>query len=246
MTWRAAVAAAASGPAIAWILVFASLHRVTPHPDAAPPSIGHWQQTARVPDVMRYVFAYACHMWELFAFRSWLVPFLVFCESLKGPAFAGAGTLAALVALVGIPSSLAGAELSARRDRRRLVVAIMVISAATSVVVGPTSLQPWALIVGVSVAYSAIIGADSAALTSGIVSVSPPQSRGTAMALYSMAGFAAASAGSVAVGAVLDLLGGQSVKSWTVAFAMMGASSLVGAIVLNRSRSAATDSRPPA
>jgi MFS family permease len=162
------------------------------------------------------------------------VPFFVFCETVRGATFAGAGTLAALVSLVGIPSSIAGAELSARRDRCRLVVSIMLASAATSVLVGPTSLRPWAVIVTVSVAYSALIGADSAALTSGIVAVSPALSRGTAMALYSMAGFAAASAGAFAIGGVLDLLGGQSVWSWTVAFAVMGASNLVGAVLLNR------------
>jgi predicted MFS family arabinose efflux permease len=234
MTWRQAVVAGACGPAIAWLLVFIGLERVRPRHDPHAPSIDHWREITRSADVRRYVLAYACHMWELFAFRSWLVPFFVFCESLRGATFAGAGTLAALVALVGIPSSIAGAELSARRDRRRLVVAIMLASAAASVLVGPTSLRSWAVIVTVSVAYGALVGADSAALTSGIVAVSPHQSRGTAMALYSMAGFAAASAGASAIGALLDLLGGQSVWSWTVAFAMMGASNVVGAVLLNR------------
>ena len=71
-------------------------------------------------------------------------------------------------------------------------------------------------------------------LTSGIVAVSPPESRGTAMAIYSMAGFAAASAGAFAVGVLLDLLGGQSTTSWMIVFGVMGASNLVGALVLWR------------
>lgn len=69
----------------------------------------------------------------------------------------------------------------------------------------------------VSAIYASTISADSAALTSGIVAVSPPESRGTAMALYSMAGFAAASAGSFVVGGFLDLLGGESIANWTLA-----------------------------
>jgi hypothetical protein len=51
-----------------------------------------------------------------------------------------------------------------------------------------------------------------------------------------MAGFAAASAASFAIGSVLDLLGGQSTVSWPVAFAVMALSNVVGAALLWRSR----------
>jgi hypothetical protein len=54
------------------------------------------------------------------------------------------------------------------------------------------------------------------------------------MALYSTAGFAAASAGSFAVGALLDLLGGESILNWTIAFALIGAPNVVSAVVLRR------------
>jgi hypothetical protein len=47
-----------------------------------------------------------------------------------------------------------------------------------------------------------------------------------------MAGFAAASAGSAAVGGLLDLLGGESVRSWTIALAALGAANLLGAAIL--------------
>jgi hypothetical protein len=52
------------------------------------------------------------------------------------------------------------------------------------------------------------------------------------MALYSTAGFAAASAGSAVVGSVLDFAGGESVTSWTIAFGVLGASNVVGALLL--------------
>jgi MFS family permease len=238
LPWRTAVAAAAIGPAIAWILTFAFLPpAATPAVERSADAVRHWRAVARSADAIRYVLAYACHMWELFAVRAWLVPFLVFVESRQGrPAFAGAATLAALISLVGVPASLAGAELSARFDRRRLVTAVMLLSAATSLFVGLTISTTWALVIVMAVVYTIFVSADSAALTSGIVAVSHPESRGTAMALYSMAGFAAASAGSFAVGALLDLLGGQSPASWTLAFAMIGGSNIVGAIVLGRAR----------
>jgi hypothetical protein len=54
------------------------------------------------------------------------------------------------------------------------------------------------------------------------------------MAMYSTLGFAAATAGTFAVGALLDLVGGESTFSWTLAFLLMGAPNLVGAIAVSR------------
>jgi len=238
LPWQTAVASAAVGPVIAWLLVFAFLPAAPPRTvEHTGDSLRHWKAVARSADAVRYVLAYACHMWELFAVRAWLVPFLVFVETIQGrPAFASAATVAALISLIGVPASLAGAELSARMDRRGLVTTIMLLSAVTSILLGLTISTTWAIVITMAVVYNVFVSADSAALTSGIVAVAPPESRGTAMALYSMAGFAAASAGSLAVGALLDALGGQSVTSWAFAFAMIGASNIVGANILGRAR----------
>lgn len=231
--WRLAIVLAALGPAIAWVLMFATLPPAAIRSTASDSTRGHWLRVLRSTSSMRYVLAYSCHMWELFAIRAWLVVFLSFCEGVQGgPAFASAATVAGVVAMVGVPSSLAGAELSARFDRKYLVLTIMLISAVTSVIFGGTASTSWTVILIAAVISSAFVSADSAALTSGIVAVSPPESRGTAMAIYSMAGFAAASAGAFAVGALLDLLGGQSTTSWMIVFGVMGASNLVGALVL--------------
>ena len=98
----------------------------------------------------------------------------------------------------------------------------------------PAALVSWLLVIAAVCLYSAFISADSAALTSGILDVAPPASRGTAMAMYSTLGFAAATAGTFAVGALLDLVGGESTFSWTLAFLLMGAPNLVGAIAVSR------------
>jgi predicted MFS family arabinose efflux permease len=233
VTWQTAVLAIAAGPVIAWLLIYGLLRPVPTHARTAVQS--HWRTVFQSPDAMRYVLGYACHMWELFAVRAWLVPFLAFCESLAGrPPFGTAATLAALISLVGVPASFAGAELTTRVDRRKLLTIVMSASAFVSLAIGSTALASWSVILLIGIAYSATVSADSAALTSGIVAVSDPQSRGTAMALYSTAGFAAASAGSFAIGVLLDLLGGQTVFSWTLAFAAMGASNLVGLVLLRR------------
>ena len=233
--WRVAIAIAALGPILGWLLVYLSLGYVRPHglPDTAVPA-ARWRDVLQSSDSMRYVAAYSCHMWELFGMRAWLVPFFVFCASLHGPTFAAPATLAAALALAGIPASFLGAELSARFDRRVVVITLMLLSAATGSLVGLLVSQSWALLLTVSLVHHALVMSDSAALTSGLVAVSPPQSRGTAMAVYSMAGFATAAVASFAIGGVLDLFGGQSLVSWPVAFAVIASSNLLGAILLRR------------
>ncbi len=108
----------------------------------------------------------------------------------------------------------------------------MVLSAAVGVTVGLVASQSWALIISVAMCHHALVMADSAALTSGLVAVSPALSRGTAMAIHSMAGFATAALASLAIGSFLDLLGGQSLRSWPLAFALMVSSNLLGAALL--------------
>ena len=239
LPWRIAIAVAAIGPLVAWLLVYVALERVAPHHSTVEAiSNERWRDVLRSSDTMRYVAAYACHMWELFGMRAWLIPFLVFCTTLHGPTFAAPTTLAAMLALAGIPGSFAGAELSARFGQRRVVQGIMLTSAALGVSVGLLTSQAWWLILSVSLIHHAFVMGDSAALTSGLVTVSPPQGRGTAMALYSMTGFGAASLASLAIGAVLDALGGQSQFSWAIAFFAMVATNLIGAAVLARVQSA--------
>jgi MFS family permease len=145
-----------------------------------------------------------------------------------------ASTLAAAVALIGVPASLAGAELTAHLPRRRVVICVMLVSVLASLVVVPAAGVSWTLLIAAVCLYSAFISADSAALTSGVLDVAPPASRGTAMAVYSTVGFAAASAGTFAVGAMLDLMGGQSHASWMLAFAMMGVPNILGILAIRR------------
>ena len=233
--WRAAVALTAIGPLAGCLLVGLSLHAVpVPHHVQAP-TTNHVRAVLTSADSMRYVVGYAAHVWELFALRAWVVPFVVFCEGIRGsaPPFAVA-TIAALVSLLGVPASLAGAEMTSRWRRPPLVMTIMLVSIVMSLAVAPAADVSWLLLIVAVCLYSALISADSAALTSGLVAVAPPASRGTAMAIYSTLGFAAASAGTFAVGFALDALGGQSPRNWLIAFALMSAPNLIGAAVVRQ------------
>jgi MFS family permease len=229
MSWRAAVAASASGPLIGCLLVWWALDHVPvrPHERAHPGA--HIRSVLRSADSVRYVIGYAAHVWELFALRAWIIPFLAFCETVRGAASpVSFATLAALVSLVGVPASIAGAELSTYLRRRKLIVNVMVASVLASLLVVPSAQVSWMLVIASVCLYSGFISADSAALTSGIVAVAPPGSRGTALAIYSTLGFAAASGGTFAVGLTLDALGGQSTASWAAAVAIMTAPNVLG------------------
>jgi MFS family permease len=233
--WRTAVALSALGPLAGCLLVWLALRPVPVAPHAHAAAGVHVAAVLRSADSMRYVIGYAAHVWELFALRAWIVPFIVFSQDLRGVAPPlSVATLAAVVSLVGVPSSLAGAELTGRASRGRVIITVMVLSIAASLLVVPASFGSWWLLIVAACLYNALISADSAALTSGLVAVAPPASRGTAMAIYSTLGFAAASAGTFTVGLTLDLLGGQSVMSWTIAFAIMSAPNLIGALAIRR------------
>ena len=234
-SWRHAILLTAVGPIAAWLLVTMRLHPVPVTAVHHAPPAAHWRSVFGSADTMRYVIGYSAHTWELFALRAWVVPFVIYCAALResSPPFTAA-TIAALVAVIGIPSSILGAELTSRVERRRLIVVVMLCSVAASLIVLPAAFMSWILMIAAVVLYSALISADSAALTSGILHVAPPASRGTAMAVYSTLGFATASAGTFAVGVLLDAMGGQSVVSWGMAFALMSVPNVVGAWAIGR------------
>ena len=234
MPWRMAVAVTALGPALGCVLIATALRPVAAGVAAGHAVTGHWTSVVRSSDTMRYVTGYAAHVWELFALRAWVVPFITFVAARSSPPPVTAATLAAIAGLIGVPASIAGAELIGHHSRRRVIVTVMLFSIALSATVMPAALTSWTAVVIAVCAYSALISADSAALTSGVLDVAPPASRGTAMAVYSTLGFAAATAGTFAVGAVLDLLGGQSTLSWMIAFLLMGAPNLIGAMAVGR------------
>lgn len=231
--WRAAVALTALGPLFGCLLIGLRLHRVAVVPPPGARTGGHVRAVLASPDSVRYVIGYAAHVWELFALRAWIVPFVVFCEGMRGSRSPLAvATIAAVVSLIGVPASMTGAEMTSRWTRPRLITTIMMLSMAASLAVAPAAHVSWLVLIVVVCLYSAFISADSAALTSGIVSVAPPASRGTAMGIYSTLGFAAASAGTFAVGFTLDALGGQSPGNWMIAFALMSAPNLIGVLAL--------------
>ena len=237
--WRTAFAAAAIGPIVAAALIVAALPAM-PSTPRAHPSRGLFRLVLRDRRIAGYVMGYAAHCWELFAVRSWLVAFLSFAA--PGTALT-APTIAAIVNLLGPLASISGNEIAAGR-RVRMVRITMTVSAALAVGTGIVVGMGAAAVIFVTSLYVLAIMADSAAMTAGLVEVSPPDARGTAMAVYSFFGFAGALLGPITFGALLDAGGGASSdRAWLVAFGGLAAVSLAGVAALT-SRAARPSDRP--
>ena len=238
--WRGAFLFVAAGPVLGAIALAAV---VAPRePEAAAEERGHvldFRPVLRSRETMGYIIAYAGHGAELFAMRSWIVPFLVFCLG-SGAEFELDATLfATAIALVAVVSSIGGAELALRIGRVRLLTWVMLATFAISVAVGFSSPLPFAAVVVLCLIYSAAIQADSAALTAGAVATSPVGHRGATLAVHSTLGFGGSLFAPALVGAVLDVaapLGGTN--AWGLAFLTMGSMALLsfGFFILQRRR----------
>ena len=82
-------------------------------------------------------------------------------------------------------------------------------------------------------AYFVSVMGDSAALTAGLVSVTPASQRGAAMAVYSLLGFGAGFVAPMVFGATLDATGGGAI-GWGIAFGTLGVGGLVWAVSARR------------
>ncbi|WP_343031125.1 MFS transporter [Roseospira navarrensis] len=197
---------------------------------------------------MGYILGYVAHMWELFAFRAWVVAVLGFAlVADAGPWGAAAGGPGSLLepgavaswgALVAMACSIGGARLATRLGRARTTQAYMVLSAVTALGFGwLAGGLSYPLVAGLAILYAGLIQLDSAALTTGAVETAPAGRRGATLALHSLLGFGAAFLGPVAFGIVLDLAGGrESTAAWGLAFGLVGLVGLAGVPALRRAR----------
>ena len=239
--WRGAFLFTAAGPVLS---IVALMVLVAPRaPEAAAEERRHvldFRPVLRSRETMGYIVAYAGHGAELFAMRSWIVPFLVFCLGSGGKFELDATLFATATALVAVISSIGGAELALRVGRARLITWAMLSTFAISAAVGFSSPLPFAAVVFLCLVYAAAIQADSAALTAGAVASSPVGHRGATLAVHSTMGFGGSLFAPALVGVVLDVaapLGGQT--AWGFGFLAMGSMALLsyaGFFMLQRRR----------
>lgn len=225
--WQWAFIYGAVGPAIALLLVNLAMPQGRVHArKTAQQALLDFRPVFRNRRTTPFIAGYAIHNYELFGQRSWMVAFLVFCASLQpadAPMLASAATLAAIVNLVGPPMSVTGNELAIRLGRQRVIFAFMTASGAVACVLGFTAGLPWIFVFALMCVHCALMLGDSAALTAGAVASTPPELRGSMMAVYSLVGFSTAFLAPLVFGVVLDLAGGnRSLTAWGLGFASIG------------------------
>lgn len=215
------------GPLLAAVLAFAAMPpgRTRAHNTPAPPLLD-FRPVLRNRTTRAYTIGYCVHNYELFGQRSWMVAFLVFCATLQpvdAAMLVSATTLAGLINMLGPVMSVTGNELALRFGRERIIFTFMTASGLLACVIGYTASAPWWIVfVLMCVHYGLMLG-DSGALTAGAVASTPPESRGSTMAVYSFVGFSAAFIAPLVFGVVLDVSGGnQSTVAWGLAFASIG------------------------
>lgn len=235
--WRWAFGLSIGGAVLGIVLALILLR---PRPAPKPAADAGWfldfRPLLRNREVMAYTLAYAAHNWELFGFRSWIVAFLAFAAVLSPDPLTAVLTgtaVAAGVNLLGLPSSVLGNEMATRFGRRRVVAAIMALSAAIGACVGFTAGLPYLAVVAALALYAITVTGESASVTTGTVLAAPPERKGAAMALHSLLGFAFAFLGALAPGVTLDLAGGtESRLAWGLAFLTMAAGVALGPIFM--------------
>lgn len=215
------------GPLLAAALVLATMPpgRTRPPKTAMPPLLD-FRPVLRNRTTRAYTIGYCVHNYELFGQRSWMVAFLVFCATLQ-PADAAmlisATTLAGLVNMLGPVMSVTGNELALRFGRERIIFTFMTASGLLACVIGFTASAPWWIVFALMCVHYGLMLGDSGALTAGAVASTPPERRGSTMAVYSFVGFSSAFLAPLAFGVVLDVSGGnRSTLAWGLAFASIG------------------------
>lgn len=235
--WRWAFGATAFG-SVAAFAVFAA---ILPAGDAARPrepgpALLDFRPVLRNRAALVFILGYCGHNWELFAFRAWMVAYLVYSSGAQAQTLVSATTIAAAVTLIGVPASILGNELTLRLGRRRAILLVTATAVAVSLIVGISAEISYALVVALCFAYGILTIGDSAALTAGTVAAAAPGARGATLAMHASIGTAGAVIGPLAVGVVLDAAGADAALAWTLAFATMGVGSAFAFLALAQSR----------
>jgi len=237
--WRWAFGGAAIGACAALLLILALVPPApaVPEPQEATRRILDFRPVFANRAALRFILGYTGHTWELFAMRSWLVAFLIYAQGVHGesPNISRASWIAMMIVLVSTASSIYGAEAASRSDRGAVIGRVMVLSVIAAAVTGFSAPLPIAAVVMLCLIYHLLIMADSAALTGGAVATSLPGQRGATLAVHSILGFGGGFLGPLAVGLVLDLMGGgASNLAWGAAFLAMGAGSAAAYVAIRK------------
>jgi len=178
--------------------------------------------------------------WEVFALRVWAPTFLIFLIPMTPDAgyLVKPTVMATIIALVGIPASMALGELTATHDRRRIMIGAATISLISSVLIAFTVNSSYAILLILLLTLGAFSYGRNASLVAGMMAASDPKLKGLYMAFYASVGFSGGIVAPPLVGMALDLAGGRlDADGWSAGFltlAIGGGITALGLFILSR------------
>ena len=183
---------------------------------------------------MAYAVTYCVHTWELSVQRNWVVAFLTFAalHTGSGSDILAPTVVATVMGLLGTWSSVMGNEASIRFGRQRWVLGVTLASMAVTLGVGWSSGVSYYVATVLVLIHGILIYADSSSLTAGTTGSAEDGRRGATLAVHSTLGYIGGFLGPLVTGLVLDLVGGESVAGWGIAFGYLAAILLVGPAAL--------------
>ena len=231
--WQWALVPGTLGAALAFFLVLAGLPSRPPRAERRPrEALLDFRPVLKNRSALAYSIAYCVHTWEMSALRAWVVMFLTFAAARHdGGAWLAPATVASVMGLLGVWSSVWGNELAIRFGRRLFIIVTMLASAATAALIGFSAALPYAATATLVLVYAALIWLDSSSLTAGSAGSAEPGRRGATLAVHSTLGYAGGLVGPLAFGAALDLFGADGVLGWGIAFGHVTVALLLGSLV---------------
>lgn len=238
--WSAAFAGATAAAASGAALVVLFITRSSPAMSVGSSRFGaRLTSILRIPKARLIALAAFGNSWEGMAFRTWWIGLLTFSATQAGNSVWTTSRLALLSALAGLlamPLSIWVAARSAKATSAATGYRIVAGAAASSLIVGASLLMamdgPFVVVFCLSVLYLCAVFADAGAIPAAMLTNTPPEARGAALAVLSATGNVAAFAGTTACGVVVGLFGGTGVvDAWRAGLLsiMVGATIAVGA-----------------
>lgn len=185
---------------------------------------------------MAYATAYCVHTWEMNALRGWAVAFLAYVAAYSSPeqVWISPAAVTTVMALVGTAASVLGNEASIAWGRVRLIRITMLLSILFGLVIGFVGVMNYAVATVLVIVYGILIWLDSSSLTAGTTTSADPERRGATLAVHTMLGYSGGFVGPLALGWVLDAMGGMSQFAWGIGFAATAMVVLAGRIAFDR------------
>ncbi|EPZ52649.1 MFS transporter [Alicyclobacillus acidoterrestris] len=181
--------------------------------------------------------SYCGHMWELYSFWGWIGPAMVASVVMTGASLDHAtrygGILAAIIILIGAPSSYLWGIFADRVGRLRSILISLVCSGIGELLIGWTVHQAALMtLVGFWVGFWVI--ADSAQYKAGLTEMSEPRVRTTLLGFQSSIGYLMTVFGPTVFGAMVKnenhVVNSADAHVWWPAFSVLAVASLIGII----------------